>query len=167
MEHYRGGLAQLASWMAQLEALRAELQPGSPPGLLATAHGGWALSADGVRWGRSAVWSRAFTVHRMRVAPQAQQADSAAAAAKAAVDERVVALVPLVDMCDHVPEARVAWHMGRDGGEDFQFMTQLPVAQVCRGGRGGCRAGLGGVPGEGSGCGGDACMHACCTATDC
>ena len=43
----------------------------------------------------------------------------------------VVALVPVLDMTDHNPNAEVVWHTGPDGSEDFQFCPLTPVSKVC------------------------------------
>ena len=41
-----------------------------------------------------------------------------------------IALVPIADMLDHEPSRHVAWHAGRSGCEDFQFLTHTPVPKV-------------------------------------
>jgi hypothetical protein len=42
----------------------------------------------------------------------------------------VICLVPLLDMADHSPEQSVAWHTGREGGGNFEFVTQRPITRV-------------------------------------
>jgi len=41
-----------------------------------------------------------------------------------------VALVPVADMLDHDPHRHVAWHAGRAGDEDFQFIARAAVPQA-------------------------------------
>lgn len=82
-------------------------------GVLSSFEEGWALTAKAACWARSTVWSRAFTVHQL------------------CGGSSVVALVPVLDMTNHSPEAEVVWHTGPDGKEDFQFVTLTSVPKVC------------------------------------
>eukprot|EP00955_Chlamydomonas_euryale_P013439 144864-Chlamydomonas_euryale.AAC.8 len=104
---YLPGLETVCSWAARLEELRREASPSGGPGTLALYDSGWALSAAGARWARSTVWSRAFSVHRLSCAAPA------------------VALVPVLDMIDHSPDAEVVWHTGPDGSGPFQFVPLM------------------------------------------
>jgi len=41
-----------------------------------------------------------------------------------------IALVPVADMLDHDPRRHVAWHAGRAGDEDFQFIARAAVPRA-------------------------------------
>ncbi|KAK9827954.1 hypothetical protein WJX81_000191 [Elliptochloris bilobata] len=107
--HHRGALAQLAAWRDRLLHLRRELGGGELPPGDAWA---WAAGADAVRWARSAVWSRAFNLRCVGGAGRSG-----------------IALVPIADMLDHDPSRHVAWHAGRCGSDDFQFISHTAVPQ--------------------------------------
>jgi hypothetical protein len=94
--------------------------------------GGWGpvLSDDraqalkAARWARSVVWSRAFGVVRYS---EDEQLPSPAAARPA------VCLLPVLDMADHHPDARVAWHLGEDGRApalEFSSRVALPAVAM-------------------------------------
>ncbi|KAI8463639.1 MAG: hypothetical protein J3K34DRAFT_462337 [Monoraphidium minutum] len=149
---YEAGLDAFAGWLARLEELRAAgggdgggcggggggCEAGPPPG----GGGGAAALRAEARWARSAVWSRAFAVRGVTdgVAGAGVTGGSTGgcgAAAGGAVGAgggggggaAVVCLVPLLDMADHGPAQRVAWHTGPRGGGDFEFVTQRPIAR--------------------------------------
>lgn len=155
---YRGGLDQLAAWLARLEELRGQLAAGrgdgrgraAGPGPLA----GRGASLEAARWARSAVWSRAFAVRGV-VTGGGAAGDGVAAAAQRQAQvggpgapprpPAVVCLVPLLDMADHHPNQRVGWHTGPQGGGDFKFVTLKPIPKVGCGGQRPWRFGAGAV----------------------
>lgn len=143
--HYTTGLQQLNGWLIRLEELHhqhlqhSQQQQQPCCSSLAGDAGGWGLSLSAVKWARSAVWSRAFTVRGLdigsnRVAAAAQEQRTTEAAAAGDGDAAgalagdgdgvaagsssghlspVIALVPVLDMCDHKPEQRVSWRTVR------------------------------------------------------
>jgi hypothetical protein len=137
--HYSAGLEQLHSWLHRLEQLRCHQQPGAG-GTLATADGGWGLTRAAVRWARSAVWSRAFTIRGLATSGASSSSSSNSSGSSAGAQTPVVALVPVLDMCDHHPEQRMAWRVvsapemmqEQRPQQVFQFTTLKPVAKVGR-----------------------------------
>ncbi len=89
---------------------------GQKPGVLSGYRNGWAFSHEAARWARSTVWSRSFTVHRLR------RGDKTVGP--------VVALIPVLDMIDHSPDVEVVWHTGPDGKGDFQFCPVSPIKKA-------------------------------------
>ncbi|KAF5838136.1 hypothetical protein DUNSADRAFT_3331 [Dunaliella salina] len=109
------GISSIMRLVQHLESLITHGRPpGSPPSVLASYRGGWALTVEAARWARSVVWSRAFTVPHVEGSPP-----------------NTVALVPVLDMIDHDPHVEVIWHTGVDGCSDFQFVSLTPFAKVC------------------------------------
>lgn len=127
----RQGLATIAARLRLLERLRRRLgRSGGPLSEGAAGPGGWgpveqpgeALKA--ARWARSVVWSRAFGVARFC----GGAAEGGGGGAAAAAPRPAVCLVPVLDMADHHPDARVAWHLGEDGRADaLEFSSRVPL----------------------------------------
>lgn len=153
--HYTNSLQQLHEWLLRLEQIHQQhllqqqqqeqqeqqQQQGST---LATARGGWGLTYDAIKWSRSAVWSRAFTVKGLDIgssnnvagtavrhtkeqvecdAQLPTAAPPAAGAARQGCGEGiapVIALVPVLDMCDHHPQQRVSWRTVRQAQQHQQ-----------------------------------------------
>ena len=92
VEAHRPGLERILHWSRRLN----DLYPGSLSS--------WAASCEGVRWARSTIWSRSFTIHRLK-----------------GVREPTIALIPVLDMIDHDPQMEVVWDTGPEGDEDFQW----------------------------------------------
>jgi hypothetical protein len=192
--HYTAGLQQLHGWLLRLEQIHQQQQQQQQQqeqqqqggSTLSSAAGGWGLTPEAVKWARSAVWSRAFTIKELDIGSNrlgltaggssqaAQQqdmaqpgqavtgpgsGDPAAAAASAGGSDGdagglapVIALVPVLDMCDHQPQQRVSWRtvtlgdqqQQQNGTEQpqngtqqqaprpqaFQFTSLSPVAKV-------------------------------------
>lgn len=41
-----------------------------------------------------------------------------------------IALIPVLDMLDHNPQQHVAWHTGRQGKDNFHFLTKSALKKV-------------------------------------
>jgi len=165
--HYTNGLQQLHEWLLRLEQIhqqhllqqqqeqqeqgqqQQQQQQGST---LATARGGWGLTYDAIKWSRSAVWSRAFTVKGLdigsgnhvagtavqhteeRVECDAQLPTDAPAAAGQGCGKGlapVIALVPVLDMCDHHPQQRVSWRTVRQEQQQQQQQHSTGQQERC------------------------------------
>jgi hypothetical protein len=113
---------------------------------------GYGQSFAAVKWARSAVWSRAFNIwgclQQQQQLPAEQPAAAAAAApspshrsapsehdrhaaaaagpppAPAPGPDVVIALVPVLDMCDHHPDKKVTWRIVPAAGQQQQQQQQ-------------------------------------------
>jgi hypothetical protein len=162
--HYTSGLQQLHEWMLRLEHLHQQHQQ-QGGGTLSSANGGWGLTYAAVKWARSAVWSRAFNIKGLDIGSNRQGSKAVHDSSTAAGDgcgvvvdggsggcgeedgsllAPVIALVPVLDMCDHHSDQRVSWRTVRLAGQQqqqqqqqqasqhqaFQFTSLSPVAKV-------------------------------------
>jgi hypothetical protein len=104
----------------------------------ASGPGGWgpvwepqeALKA--ARWARSVVWSRAFGVARWFCRPgdggNGSGGGGDGSDPSPPPPRPAVCLVPVLDMADHHPDARVAWHAGEDGRAGaLEFSSRAPL----------------------------------------
>lgn len=92
---------------------------------------GWALTSDAARWARSTIWSRAFTIHRIKT----QQGKNVTREDRPPIirnNTPVIALVPVLDMIDHDPDVEAVWHTGPEGIQDFQFNPISSFSKVIR-----------------------------------
>lgn len=163
VQHYSQGLHKLHEWIQQLEVLYQQLHNGCP-GLLTRALGGWGLRFEAVKWARSAVWSRAFTIKQVQgLGLEPQQGFMQHAAIDLNQHQSiqnvghvlptepcdshgtpqdsdslnltqvlgpVVAMVPVVDMCDHHPDQTVIWTTDQHGCGNFQVTLLTSIGQV-------------------------------------
>ncbi|CAL8466995.1 g6531 [Coccomyxa elongata] len=107
VEHYAKGLQNLSIWRARLCAIQREL---GGINVLEEDGGLWGTSEEVLKWAKSTVWSRAFNIASMGDAQEAS-----------------IALIPVLDMLDHNPQQHVAWHTGRQGKDNFHFLTKSPI----------------------------------------
>jgi hypothetical protein len=142
VQHYAEGLQQLHGWLLRLEQLHHQQQQqrtDTRPSVLSSGPlGSWGVTFEAVKWARSAVWSRAFTIRGLKISSSSSSSseiersvssvtavaagkdsdvddDRAAVAVEAAGSSSssgaAVALVPVLDMCDHHPDQRVSWRV--------------------------------------------------------
>jgi hypothetical protein len=154
VNHYGQGLQQLHRWLLRLGELHGGSSSSSNRGRSDSSGAGgggksvldgWGMTLDAMRWARSAVWSRAFNIRGLPLDCASTSGVSRVGGGGGA--QAVVALVPVLDMCDHDPDQRVSWRVidaqdagckqqgGPSAGQSsllFQFTTLNAVAAVRR-----------------------------------